>query len=86
MWKHRLGGPVSASPILAGGNIYLSNEMGTTFVFAADPERFRLLAKNQLGDSAFATPTICGDQIFLRVAFGTRGSRREFLYSIANSE
>lgn len=82
MWKSRLRGPVSSSPILAGGNIYLSNEQGTTYVFKADPKKFELVAENQLGNEAFASPTICGGQIFLRVADNTSGERRETLYCI----
>jgi len=82
MWRVRLGGNVSASPVLAGGNIYLSNEKGTTFVFRANPEKFEQVAKNQLGSEAFATPTICGSQIFLRIAERTGGQRQEWLYCV----
>ena len=42
MWKHRLTGPVSASPVLAGGNIYWANELGTLYVFIPTPERFEI--------------------------------------------
>ena len=59
MWRERLGGPISASPILANGIIYASNEKGTTFVIRANPVWFELLVANQLGEEAFATPTIC---------------------------
>ncbi len=86
MWKQRLGGSVSASPILVEEMIYLSNEAGTTFVFKADPQKFQLVAKNQLGDEAFATPTICGNQIFLRVAKRKSGRRQEMLYCIADGQ
>lgn len=81
-WKVRLGGAFSASPILAGGNIYLSNEKGVTYVFPPDPGEFRLLAKNELGEESFATPTIVASQIFLRVAAGDGDARRETLYCI----
>ena len=33
MWKQRLAGPVSSSPVLAGGHIYQANEKGTCYVF-----------------------------------------------------
>lgn len=81
-WKGRLSGSVSASPILAGGNIYLSNEDGTTYVFKGSSESFELIAENQLGDEAFATPTFCGNQIYLRVADSSGGSRQEYLYCV----
>ncbi len=84
MWKKRLAGPVSASPILAGGNIYLSNEKGATFVFRANPAKFELLATNQLGDETFATFAICDSRIYLRAAKTTGGKRQETLYCIGS--
>lgn len=85
MWSERLRGPVSASPILAGNNIYISNERGTTWVFQATPERFTLIAENQLGSEAFASPAICGNQIFIRVADQVDERRQESLYCIEPS-
>ena len=82
MWKQRLRGPVSASPILVGDNIYLSNEAGTTFVYKASSKKLIPVAKNQLGNEAFATPTICGNRIYIRAADSRNGSRREMLYCI----
>lgn len=81
-WKQRLGGSVSSSPVLAGGNLYLANERGTMFVFKASPEEFVEVGRNQLGDETFATPTICGGRIYLRVANGGSGRRQETLYCI----
>jgi len=83
-WKHRLSGPVSASPVLAGGHIYASNEKGTTFVFESTPDRFRLVAKNRLGDESFASPAVCGDALYLRVAEHDGRNRTEYLYCLAD--
>lgn len=80
MWKERLKGPVSASPVLAGGNIYWANEEGTLYVFAATPKHFQLVAQNQIGNDSFASPAICGGQIFLRVADKSPNGRQEYLY------
>jgi len=80
MWKERLKGPVSASPVLAGGNIYWANELGTLYVFKATPDGFQSVARNQIGESSFASPAICGGQIFLRVAGYSGNSRQETLY------
>ena len=80
MWKQRLSGPVSASPVLAGGNIYWANELGTLYVFKANPAKFELVAENKIGDDAFPSPAICGGQIFLRVGHKTPGGRQEYLY------
>lgn len=66
MWSQRLEGPVSASPVLAGGNIYFASERGTVFVVKADPKGYTEVARNSVGDSGFATPAICGGRIYLR--------------------
>jgi outer membrane protein assembly factor BamB len=84
MWRERLAGPVSASPILAAGNIYWANEAGVMYVFKPNPERFESVAENQIGDDAFPSPAICGGQIFLRVGTRTGSQRQEMLYCFAN--
>ncbi len=85
MWKHRLRGPVSASPILAGGHIYWANELGTLYAFKPNPDKFELVSENQLGDESFASPAVGGNHLFLRVA--KRGPQRpEFLYCLGRSD
>ncbi|MFT5469938.1 MAG: outer membrane protein assembly factor BamB, partial [Verrucomicrobiales bacterium] len=85
MWKERLGGPVSASPLLIGDTIYTSNERGQHFVFKANPQRFEAVAKNQLGDESFATPAISGDRLFVRAAKSQSGKRQETIYCFRGS-
>ena len=51
----------------------LSDELG---------EKFELVAENQLGNEAFATPVACGGRLYLRVADNTGGKRQETLYCI----
>ncbi len=82
MWKERLRGPVSASPVLVGDTIYQSNEGGTTFVFKANPDQFEEVAVNRLGDESFASPAICGGRIYLRVADKSGSTRQEYLYCL----
>ncbi len=84
MWRTRLRGLFSVSPTLANGNIYVSNETGTMYVFKENPEKFELVAQNQLGDESFASPSICGDRIYLRVADSRSGQRQESLYCIGS--
>jgi len=84
VWKGRLGGTFSASPVLVGEHIFATNEDGQTFIFRADPEGFELVAENKLGESVFATPTICNSRIYMRVAQQMDGRRTEFLYCIAD--
>jgi len=83
MWKHRLGGKFSSSPLLVGGRIYVSNEAGTTFVIEATPDEFSLLAENQLGTEVFATPVPADGRLYYRFAEGTDENRQEFLVAIS---
>lgn len=80
-WKVRLGGPVSASPILADGVIYATNEQGITFTFKPNPEAFEKVGQFQLGDEGFATPVFVGKEVFVRTA--EQGiKRQEYLYRV----
>jgi outer membrane protein assembly factor BamB len=85
LWKERLAGPVSASPVLVQDRIYWANESGTHFVFRANPAKFEPIAKNQLGTESFASPAVAGEQMFLRVAEQINGQRKEALYCIGAS-
>lgn len=82
MWKQRLGGGFSSSPLLVDGKIYVTNERGTTFVFAASPDGFQSLAENQLGTVAFATPAPVGNRLYHRYASGSGTARQEYLAAI----
>jgi len=68
LWKGRLGGTFSASPVLVGNQIHAVSESGDYFIFKAAPAGLEIIAKNKVGDEVFATPSIAGKQIFLRVA------------------
>ena len=84
LWKERLGGTFNSSPVLVGERIYVTNQDGETFIFKATPDGFQSLGTNQLGDNVFATPAICGNQIFMRVSHQINGKRQEFVYSLAD--
>ena len=81
-WKKRLGGSYSASLLLADGNVHATSETGKTTIYAASQESFDLVAENQLGDEAFATPATCGGRTYHRVAFRGSDGRDEWLYCI----
>ncbi len=55
----------SSSPVVAGGNIYITREDGTTFVLAGGDE-FRMIGKNALGEDTLATPVFVDGKILLR--------------------
>jgi outer membrane protein assembly factor BamB len=65
VWSERIGGHYSASPLAAGGRIYLFSEEGKTTVLAAGRE-FKKLAESQLGDGFMASPAVSGNALFLR--------------------
>jgi len=78
-WKGRLGGNFSASPVLVGDKIYAVNESGDFYIFKADPAGLEIIATNKVGDEVFATPSLCGGNVFLRVAFYEGEKRSEKL-------
>lgn len=82
MWRHRLGGNYSSSPLLVGQRIYVFNERGQAFTFAATPERFESLGNGQLGDEVYATPAVVGDTLYLRVARDEPHGRQEYLIAV----
>ena len=57
----------SASPVMADGRIYITNEDGLTSVIKVGPE-FEILAENDLGDYTLSSPAISDGQIFIRTA------------------
>ena len=83
-WKGRLGGTFSSSPVLVGDLIYAINESGKAFVFAAGTGEYTPRGSGRLGDEVFATPTICGGRIYLRVAEKTDAGREEALYCVGD--
>jgi outer membrane protein assembly factor BamB len=58
-------GTYSASPVLADGRIYVTNEEGFTSVFRAGP-KFEILAENALNDYCLSSPAVSDGQIFIR--------------------
>ena len=85
VFKKRLGGKFSASPLLCNGLIYVSNLAGTTFVFKVD-EEFEMISKNRLGDESYASPAAVDGQLFLRIGIGSGSDRREQLVCLADEE
>jgi outer membrane protein assembly factor BamB len=65
----------SASPVLADGKIYITDEDGVTTVVRAGP-RFEILAENDLGEYTLSSPAVSGGQIFIRT--------EAFLYAIGS--
>ncbi len=85
LWKARIGGTFSSSPVLVGDKIYATNEAGDTFVYRADPKEYSLLGKNHLGDQVLSTMVICDSRIYYRAASLSGDKRQEFLYCIGEA-
>ena len=66
-------GTYSASPVIAGGKLYVTNEGGLTTVFKTGPE-FQVLSENPLDDYVLSSPAVSDGQIFIRTT--------QYLYAI----
>ncbi len=64
-WIKELGDHHSASPVSVGDLLYLTSDVGETFVVRAGP-KFDLVAQNPLGEECYASPAVSRGQVFLR--------------------
>src|SRR6185295_3555010 len=76
-WQERMG-EHHASLVSAGGLVYFLNDNGVMNVVRPGAQ-FERVAQSELGEKTFASPAICGSQIFLRgdkhlFCIGTRRS------------
>lgn len=65
LWRERIGGNFSASPIYNNGLVYFFSEEGKTTVIRAT-DKYDLVTTNQLGDGFTASPAVSGDSLYLR--------------------
>ncbi len=65
IWRERVGGNYSASPLFAEDRLYLFSEEGKTTVIDAS-RTFRVLATNELSDGFMASPAVTGKALILR--------------------
>jgi outer membrane protein assembly factor BamB len=65
IWKERIGGVFSASPVGGDGKIFLLNEAGETIVLEGG-RKFTLLQRNLLDERCLASPAISQGRIFIR--------------------
>jgi len=75
LWRARINGNFSASPIYADGRIYFLSEEGLTVVIAPG-RKFQALATNQLDGETLASMAVSGGSIFIR--------SRTHLYRLGN--
>jgi outer membrane protein assembly factor BamB len=67
LYRERLGafGPYYSSPIAAHGRIYIASGKGTVTIFAAG-DTLKVLARNNLKESIFATPAVVENKLYVR--------------------
>lgn len=64
IWQERTPGVFSASPIAADGKVYFVSETGETIVLSTSGPT--IIARNDIGERALASPAIAGGRIFIR--------------------
>jgi outer membrane protein assembly factor BamB len=65
LWRQRIAGKFSASPVYADGRIYIQAENGVTHVLAPGPS-FKRLATNRLPGETLATMAVAGSALYIR--------------------
>jgi outer membrane protein assembly factor BamB len=65
LWRKRLKGNYSSSPLLSGNRLYISGETGVTSVLDISKEG-ESIAENDLGDAIFASPIPVGNRLIIR--------------------
>ena len=65
IWKARVGGTYSASPIFANGKIWLFDEEGKGTVIEAADE-YKVVAESQLEGGCMASPIVSDNALFVR--------------------
>lgn len=65
IWRERLGGQYSGSPVAFGELIYFSDENGKTHIVKAD-ESLNIVKTNTLDDGMLASPAVAGNELYLR--------------------
>ena len=69
VWRKRLGGNYSASPLLAGNKVYFQSEAGEASILELGKEP-KELAKNTLPGRVFASYSLIGDDLIIRTEKG----------------
>lgn len=65
VWRERVGGNFSGSPVIIDGKIYCISEEGQVVVIDASPQ-FKLHGSSPLGDQSYATPAVANGRLYLR--------------------
>ena len=65
VWRARVGGNFSGSPIVIDGRIFCISEDGEVVVLATG-DKYELLGRSPLGDNSYATPAVGNGRVYFR--------------------
>jgi outer membrane protein assembly factor BamB len=65
LWMKKIGRRHSASPILSEGRLIIPDDDGKVWVVKASSQ-FKVIARNDMGESIYASPAVSHGQMFLR--------------------
>ncbi|QDV48877.1 PQQ-like beta-propeller repeat protein [Gimesia fumaroli] len=65
IWKERVGGNYSASPLYADGKIYFQSEEGETTIIEAG-KKYKEIGRNHLKEPTLASYAVAGDTLLIR--------------------
>jgi outer membrane protein assembly factor BamB len=65
LWMKQLGRHHSASPVLAEGRLYFTDDDGVTYVLKAGPA-YQLMSRNPLNDECYSSPAVSSGRIYVR--------------------
>jgi outer membrane protein assembly factor BamB len=65
-WQKRLPGGYTASPVATRDHIYFANEGGKVTVIRAHTPRYQQVARNDIGEPIFASPSLASGDLFVR--------------------
>jgi outer membrane protein assembly factor BamB len=66
LWRQRVEGGFSATPVVGDGKLYVVNEKGRAFVVDISGDAPKVIARNDLNDLFQATPAVANGAIYLR--------------------
>jgi outer membrane protein assembly factor BamB len=73
-WTHEVGGPATASPLVADGKVYLGTARQTFWIFQAGKEK-KVLAEIRMPDKIYASATAANGVVYIPTF--------RFLYAVA---
>ncbi|MEZ6046766.1 MAG: PQQ-binding-like beta-propeller repeat protein [Planctomycetaceae bacterium] len=79
IYKARMSGASTASPVLVGDQVIVISEGADCSILKQNVEKLEVVTERSFGSNAMATPAISGDHMYLRVAEGAGDDRQEFL-------